>query len=189
MVATRTSHGPVSQWSLLDAVLASQPSRARILLEKDPWLAKVTGPSNFSCLHAAACTDSYKLVPALLAAGASRSAPLPPLSVDAPIAALDAGAAFALRQFLREHSKLPSSKLCAVFRGESLCCCPTFLSGGRTHKRGAFAVGCWFIRTAPRSRAVLQASRRCTSPRGWGTRRRWQRCCKPVLTASFRVSK
>lgn len=35
------------------------------------------------------------------------------------IAHLDGAGALSLRRFLVDHSRLPSSKLCAVFRGEA----------------------------------------------------------------------
>ena len=109
MVATRGSSRPTNQWALLEALLEGNTSRARLLLSQEPSRAQVEGPSGFSPLHAAALTDSHRVVNELV--GLSGIAP------DQQVAALDGPAAFALRQFLREHSKLPSSKLCAVFRG------------------------------------------------------------------------
>lgn len=111
MVATRGSSRPTDQWALLEALLEGNTSRARLLLSQEPSRAQVSmeGPSGFTALHAAALTDSFRVVNELV--GLSGIAP------DQQVAALDGPAAFALRQFLREHSKLPSSKLCAVFRG------------------------------------------------------------------------
>ena len=82
-------------------------SRARLLLSQDRERAQVEGPSGFTSLHAAALTDSHRVVNELVA--------LSGVAPDQQVAALDGPAAIALRQFLREHSKLPSSKLCAVF--------------------------------------------------------------------------
>lgn len=108
MVLTRSAHGPSSTFSLLDSLLSGHSSRAKLLLAQDPQRAQVGGPSNFGSLHAAALSDCHRLVAPLVAAG---------LDIDQQIDTLDGHAAFALRQFLREHCKLPSSKLCAVFRG------------------------------------------------------------------------
>jgi len=109
MVATRSARQDLaSPFALLDSLLAGNTGKSKVLLDRDASLARQFGPSGFSCLHAAALTDGWRLIPALLAAG---------LSQDQQIAALDGPAAFELRQFLTSHSKLPSSKLCAVFRG------------------------------------------------------------------------
>lgn len=109
MVLTRSAHGPCTAYSLLDSLLAGHSSRASLLLEQDPQeRAQVVGPSNFGALHAAALSDCHRFVAPLVAAG---------LDINQQIDTMDGQAAFALRQFLREHCKLPSSKLCAVFRG------------------------------------------------------------------------
>lgn len=106
---TRSAQNPSSSFALLDALLAGNSSRAKLLLAQDPQRGQLAGPSGFGTLHAAALTDSHRLVAPLVAAG---------VDVDQQIGTLDGPAAFALRQFLRDHSKLPASKLCAVFRGE-----------------------------------------------------------------------
>lgn len=108
MVATRSAGQSVGEHALLDALLSVNTSRARVLLAAHPGLALEQGPSGFGCLHAAALVDAHRLVAPLAAAG---------LSPDQQIEPLNGPAAFSLRSFLRDHSKLPASKLCAVFRG------------------------------------------------------------------------
>lgn len=85
---------------------------------QDPTRALAGGPSGFTCLHAATLVDASRLVAPLVAAG---------LSPDVQIEALDGPAAFGLRHFLRDRSqgRLPSSRLCAVFRGEAVGHCGT----------------------------------------------------------------
>lgn len=127
MVQTRASQRPHSADELLEALLAGNSGVAKRLLGLQlaaaPHRASTddgasddahatpqlpTGPSGFSVLHAAALTECHRMVPVLVEAG---------VPVDGAIEALDGGAAFALRKWLQEHSRLPSSKLCAVFRG------------------------------------------------------------------------
>ena len=130
---TRASQRPHTQHELLEALLAGNSGQAKRLLlsageEQDAQSAQglagvlACGPSGFSVLHAAALTDCHRMVAPLVAAG---------VPVDGAIEALDGAAAFALRKWLQAHSKLPASKLCAVFRGELGAGC--LLRGRRGH--------------------------------------------------------
>lgn len=110
MVRTRASQQPAGEQGLLVALLSGNGALGKRLLRDHPSVAAQCGPSGFTALHAAALTDQHRLVPDLVAAGVSPST---------QIEALDGPAAYALRKWMQELSRLPSNKLCAVFRGES----------------------------------------------------------------------
>lgn len=199
MVQTRSARAPEvpSSFGLIRALLAGNTSRARQLLHQ----ALVSGPSGFSCLHAAALSDCHRLIAPLVAARlqaneANAEAPIPAAMAgpDQQIGPLDGAAASALRTFLREHSKLPSAKICAVFRGVraagSIDPCNMELgipqqTCPRTRRHRAVPVlHCRQIDQTPSSTNAVQASPRCTSPPGWVTRQLCRRCCRLAQTQS-----
>ncbi|PRW21035.1 flagellar associated isoform A [Chlorella sorokiniana] len=165
MVLTRAQgRQEYSEFALLDALLEAGSARATFLLEQGEAAALVCGPSNFTPLHAAALTDCHRLIAPLVEAGAAP---------NEQIAHLDGAGALSLRRFLVDHSRLPSSKLCAVFRGVTplhvaawlghQATCSALLAAGADPEvaclegRTALAIACYFLDCRPkRSLAIIK---------------------------------
>ncbi|KAI3430817.1 hypothetical protein D9Q98_009228 [Chlorella vulgaris] len=210
MVQTRSARAPEvpSSFGLIRALLAGNTSRARQLLHQ----ALVSGPSGFSCLHAAALSDCHRLIAPLVAARlqaneANAEAPIPAAMAgpDQQIGPLDGAAASALRTFLREHSKLPSAKICAVFRGVTPLHIAAWLGHQATLQallqagadtelpclegRTALSIACYFLDCRPkRSLCIIEmllaagADPLCADFHGVGSLVLSPHCPRPIQT-------